>query len=476
MQETAYASLLKKTRTELHLQVAGIIEEQFSEAVERHPQMLAFHYGEAGVADKAIPYWMLACKASLESYANEEAIVQADAALKILSKTPESMQRGSTEITLRMMRGRALVATLGYSNTIVEQNFAAALALCEQIGDPPPELFQLLVGLWMNFFISGELEHSSALARRLLRIAEKEGSAPKVVQAHYCLGFTLYSQGDYARAREELEASIAAEVPGEDYTSESASGDDTRTHSRSALAHVLWHLGYLQKSLELAEEAFELARQTGHPYAMIFTAFMKTFLHMLREEPEQVDTYSVDIIKLSEDHAFTFWLALGKFFRAWAMYGGGRNASEDQARTRLDTMTTSYEDFLATGANVMRAPLTLEIIASRAAVGEFDDLEEQLDQLEKKLIDANELQFIHDLTRYRGLISRARGENSAAEEFFTAAQTSAREAGSVSLSLRAAAELAALQAEEGNEQIANELLESAYGELPERDEGQVESG
>ena len=93
---------------------------------------------------------------------------------------PESVDRGNTEVTVRMMRGRALVATRGYDDPDVEHNFIEALALCEQIGDPP-ELFPLLVGLWMNFFISNELEHSHALARRLVRIAKRRCTLAKRV-------------------------------------------------------------------------------------------------------------------------------------------------------------------------------------------------------------------------------------------------------------------------------------------------------
>ncbi len=57
IQDTAYESLLKSRRRQLHQQVAQVLEEQFPETVETQPEVVAQHYTEAGLAEQAIGYW-----------------------------------------------------------------------------------------------------------------------------------------------------------------------------------------------------------------------------------------------------------------------------------------------------------------------------------------------------------------------------------------------------------------------------------
>src|SRR4029453_14877407 len=60
VQETAYQSLLKSRRQQLHQQVAQVLVEQFAETVETQPELVAHHYTEAGLIEQAIPYWQQA--------------------------------------------------------------------------------------------------------------------------------------------------------------------------------------------------------------------------------------------------------------------------------------------------------------------------------------------------------------------------------------------------------------------------------
>src|SRR5713101_3123068 len=48
IQDTAYQSLLKSRRQQLHQQIAQVLEEKFSETKETQPELLAHHYTEAG--------------------------------------------------------------------------------------------------------------------------------------------------------------------------------------------------------------------------------------------------------------------------------------------------------------------------------------------------------------------------------------------------------------------------------------------
>ena len=56
IQDTAYESLLKRTRQQYHQQIAQVLEQQFPEVVATQPELLAQHYTEAGLTEQALPY------------------------------------------------------------------------------------------------------------------------------------------------------------------------------------------------------------------------------------------------------------------------------------------------------------------------------------------------------------------------------------------------------------------------------------
>jgi predicted ATPase len=49
IQDAAYQSLLKSIRQQYHQRIAQVLEEQFPEAVQTQPGLLAHHYTEAGL-------------------------------------------------------------------------------------------------------------------------------------------------------------------------------------------------------------------------------------------------------------------------------------------------------------------------------------------------------------------------------------------------------------------------------------------
>ena len=57
IQEAAYQSLLKSKRQQLHARIADALEEGFPETTIIQPELLAQHYTEAGLAERAIAYW-----------------------------------------------------------------------------------------------------------------------------------------------------------------------------------------------------------------------------------------------------------------------------------------------------------------------------------------------------------------------------------------------------------------------------------
>src|SRR4029077_2689394 len=93
VQDTAYSTMLRGPRQALHRRIAEAMEQRFPDLVETRPEIVAHHYGEAAIADKAITYWHLAGKLSVAKSAVREATAQLRRGLSLLDGLPENSKR-----------------------------------------------------------------------------------------------------------------------------------------------------------------------------------------------------------------------------------------------------------------------------------------------------------------------------------------------------------------------------------------------
>ncbi len=90
VQEAAYASLLVNDRKQLHLAVGRAVERLYPDRLQENAAILARHYSEAGKGKQALHYYILAGKAGIDCYCNQEAEEHFRRALEL---TPSTSQR-----------------------------------------------------------------------------------------------------------------------------------------------------------------------------------------------------------------------------------------------------------------------------------------------------------------------------------------------------------------------------------------------
>ncbi len=81
VRETAYESLLKQERKQLHRVVGEALEQAYPEQLDENAALLAQHFAEAGEREQAIRYARQAARRSVARYAFDEAVRQLEAAL-----------------------------------------------------------------------------------------------------------------------------------------------------------------------------------------------------------------------------------------------------------------------------------------------------------------------------------------------------------------------------------------------------------
>ena len=203
IQDTAYQSLLKSRRQQLHQQIAQVLEERFPETVETQPELVAHHYTEAGLAEQAIPYWQQAGQRASQRSANVEAVSHLTKGLELLKTLPDTPERAQQELSLQIALGAVLIATKGFASPEARQAYARARELCEQMGDTP-QLFPVLFGLCTGYMVAGQHKTAHELAELLLSLAHRQPAPTFLLSAHTALGMALFFLGELAVAREHL--------------------------------------------------------------------------------------------------------------------------------------------------------------------------------------------------------------------------------------------------------------------------------
>ena len=135
VQDAAYDSLLKSKRAQLHTQIAQLLERSSPERVASEPELLAQHFTQAGLTERAVPYWIQAGQHALQRVALAEAVGHLTTALSVNERTPASTERERRELDIRLQLATAHVASRGWAAVQLIQTLAPARDLANRLGE-----------------------------------------------------------------------------------------------------------------------------------------------------------------------------------------------------------------------------------------------------------------------------------------------------------------------------------------------------
>ena len=115
VQDAAYGTLLREPRRALHARIAETLETQFAAIAENRPELLARHYTEAGLIEKAAGLWGKAGQQSLARSALVEAAAQLTRALDQIAALPATPALRREQIKLQVVLITPLIHVKGYA-------------------------------------------------------------------------------------------------------------------------------------------------------------------------------------------------------------------------------------------------------------------------------------------------------------------------------------------------------------------------
>jgi len=457
IRDAAYATLLRSQRHQLHAHIAAVLNEQAPTVVTTTPEILAYHYTEAGLVKDALPYWLQAGHWANARSAHVEAVAHCTKGLETLKALPESPERAEHELALCLALGTALVPTKGYAAMEVEKAFARARELCARVGDSM-QRFRSIGGLLVYYEVRAELRTADELARELLTLADDQRDAVFRLRADTTAGQIFFLRGDLRTARTIFERGLAVYDPGRHHPQMVGGWQDHRVTGLSFLSLILASQGYLDQARETSRRAIAWSEELSHQYSKTFALFFAAWLHAMLQDAPQAGARADAAVALAAEHGFAVFAACGAVPRGWA------RATHDQAPEGLTELVRGLEAYRATGAEFLR-PHQLALLA------EIYQHQRRQEEALVALADALSLVEKTDERWWEAELYRLKGESLwrhdsdtlKAEHCFQKALEVARRQEAKLLELRAAVSLSRLWQSQGRRVEAHRLLSGIYG-------------
>jgi predicted ATPase len=457
IQDAAYQSLLKSTRQQYHQRIAQVLKEQFLETAEAQPELLARHFTEAGLRDKAVHYWHKAGQRASERSAHVEAIRHFAKGLELLQTLPETHECVQRAVDMLIALGASLLATKGYAAPEVEQTYTHAHHLCAQL-DAPQQLFPVVRGLWNYYSVRATHQTAHALGAQLLALAQQVCDPAMLIAAHRAVGCTVSWLGAVASGHMHLAQGIALDDPQHHHASALLYGEDAGVVCRSLDAWMLWSLGYPDQGLTRTVEGVTLAHQRAHPLSLAFALAGAVGCHQLRREGRATQEQADAVLRLATEQGFPYWTAVAGIQRGWAL------AHQGQMHAGMAQLHEGLRAYRATEAAILRPYWFALLAETHGMLGEPQAGLTVLTAALTLVDTTGERWYESELYRLKGALLLQSSDNQAkAESCFQHAITIAQNQSAKSWELRAATSLAKLWQNQGKRQEAYDLLAPVYG-------------
>jgi tetratricopeptide (TPR) repeat protein len=436
IQDAAYESLLKTRRQTLHRRAA----EALVAAPDPQPELVAYHFTQAGLTEFAIEWWGKAGDAALSRSAFQEAISHLGKAIEIADK--DNREGGSAPTGSDVNRGirakyaQAVGITEGYASDATQEAYRRVGGERERPSQAA-ERWPALYSQWFKSLLRGDIGAALATAQTQLREGERARLPAMVAWALRQISINLAQFGRFGearryaeRARELYDVSWAAEA-------RAVTGLDFLAVSEITLAWVIWPTGDIDAAYAHLEAAIARAEAIDPAYTLVSVLGQALYVLDLARRPAETLKLADRAIALATEKGIGSHLVPNRLYRSWA------HGRLHDPRIGVSDLGAALNDLHESGNGVF-GRIVLALLADlQAASGAADDALATVAEGLRVSADAGlESELAHLLT-LRGELLLAR-DPTAAEAAFREAIVVAREQGARTFELLAALPLARL--------------------------------
>jgi len=303
--DAAYTSLLRSRRQICHQRIAYALEE-FDDGFVRatEPELLAYHYQEAGDFSAALAHWIAAGDVAERRGASEEAVAHYRLAKKLTedAQLPAADRARAAEVLLKL--GNAQVQTAGYHSEEVLQLYRhsrdAALALEQQ--DEAAE-----AGIRASVFLFGQCRHGDVLeiGRNILQGRTDQLRPETLVHLWVVIGSAHCHMGDFQESLAFSEKAIELNDQVNCTHKAPWAGADPAVVARDLVEMASRPMGHLERSLSVSGQCMAIALDRGHLFSMVWASVSRVLALTSFGRYAEAVACADDALAICETHGFS---------------------------------------------------------------------------------------------------------------------------------------------------------------------------
>jgi tetratricopeptide (TPR) repeat protein len=458
VQDAAAESLLRADRMQVHLRIAEALE---GAPAGTEPEVMARHYGEAGVPDRAARHWEAAGAAALARFALPEAIVHLRNGLSELRKLPPSTEVEALELRLRARLGPLVVAQHGWGNGEIAAVLEPALALAQAPGRHD-SLGPILNTLSIHYFSICDMPASLSCAESLLEAGARHGDGDLTIVGHRAASAAHFWMGELTEALDHGDAVRALYDPAAHWHLAEVSNVDPFTGEGVYRAPALWLRGFADQARRASDEKDANARRRGHPFDRALALTLGAQVFELMRDPEALLARTEEAEAVAEAHGMALISEImARISRGCAALAQGEPR---EAAALLDEAITRFH---ATGHRVWLSYLRARQAEAMALDGRAREALAIVEASLRHFATHEERVHLPEVLRLRGLLHADLGDPEAGARDFQASLDLARRQGALAWELRTTMSAARLMAAQGERQAAHAALAAVHARFTE---------
>ena len=438
LRDAAYESLLLTRRREWHERTARTVEQRFPDLAANEPEILAYHFGEAGLADPACDYRMRAGDRAVSRSAYQEAIAHFSAGLKLAEGLVETARRMRRQLDFLLKLGPALMIIRGMQSTEVEDVYRRADEIGVAAGDSAAT-FQAKWGLWINANLGRKTALARDRANELVELAKRSNDENLLLEAYHCRWATAFFRGEVRASLDDSRVGIEMyDMDRHRHLGYAFGGHDPGVCAHSQCGNALHLAGERDRAASILARSVTIAELLDHPNSLAHALQNCGIAHQVVADREAVSVLMERGVALTKKFGLMQWRAGMLIMAAWA------DAIGDGATRASRVVDAEIENAAAINPLPQyHRGLAAEIFlaAGRPADG--------LAQLDRAIAGVDEPGigfFLPEIHRLRGacLLALDRNNKDEAHRAFATAADSARRQGAVIFERRAEGSLSEL--------------------------------
>ena len=464
VQDAAYGTLLRERRRALHARIAEALEIDFPEVGELQPELLARHYTDAGLIEKAAALWGKAGQRSLGRSALVEAAEQLKRAVIQMDSLTAKPGSRREQIKLQVTLINPLMHLKGWAapeTKSAQQRAAILIEEAESVGDVPDDpllLLSLLYSLWSASWAEFDGEALRGLATRVLARADQQSTIAARMIGHRLMGVSLVCTGALEDGRAHLDRALELYDPVEHRALMTRFGQDAQVAILAYRSLALWLLGYPDAAGADGDKALSLAREIGQAATLMSALFNRSLTHILCGFYPAASALINELLALAHEKSALQWEAPGLMVQGYLFSVTGK------ASNAVDKLTAGLAAWQSTGATASLPTYWSHLAVAHSSLGQLDAARHWIAEAMVAVEKSGEVWGEAQVARVAGEIElrSPTPDFAKAEAYLERSLTVARKQRARSFELSAAITMARLWRDQRKPSAARDLLGSVY--------------